>query len=117
MGAHSIGRPHQPWPYRSWDNSPVVFDNQYFSFVLGDPYPNEPWEFVEGAGSSRGLAWWERRGWLMMLPDMFLRDEARYRLVAEEFRADQSAFWGEFASVFKNLTEFGLALDDDKTPH
>jgi cytochrome c peroxidase len=29
MGAHSIGRPHEPWPYRSWDNSPVAFDNQY----------------------------------------------------------------------------------------
>lgn len=34
MGAHTLGRPHAPWPYRSWDNSPVVFDSMYFDFVL-----------------------------------------------------------------------------------
>ena len=108
MGGHTIGRPHVPWPYRSWDNSPIIFDNMYFSFVLGDPYPGEPWDYVEGAGTSRGLAWWERRGWLMMLPDMFLRDEERYRTIAEEFRDDQGGFWEEFGRAFKELTEAGM---------
>ena len=28
MGGHTVGRPHVPWPYRSWDNSPVAFNNQ-----------------------------------------------------------------------------------------
>ena len=113
MGAHTLGRPHVPWPHRSWDNSPVRFDNTYYSFVLGDgangfPYPGEQWEFVEGAGTSRGLAWWERRGWLQMLPDMFLRDEERFRTTAEEFRANEVTFWQEFARAFKQLTEAGL---------
>jgi cytochrome c peroxidase len=110
MGGHTVGRPHAPWPYRSWDNSPVRFNNQYFDFVLGDPYPGEQWIFVEGAGTSRGLEWWERRGWLQMLPDMFLRDEERYRATAEEFREDEGAFWAEFARSFKQLTEAGMPV-------
>ena len=44
----------------------------------------------------------------MMLPDMFLRDEDRYRLAAEEFRDDQEMFWREFAAAFKQLTEAGM---------
>ena len=63
---------------------------------------------VEGVGTSRGLEWWERRGWLMMLPDMFLRDENRFRGTAEEFRADQPLWWREFAEAFKQLTEAGM---------
>jgi catalase (peroxidase I) len=43
-----------------------------------------------------------------MLPDMFLRDEERYRSHAEEFKADHEAFWREFAAAFKQLTEVGM---------
>ena len=43
-----------------------------------------------------------------MLPDMFLRDEERYRVIAEEFREDEGAFWAEFARSFKKLTEAGM---------
>jgi hypothetical protein len=77
-------------------------------FCDADTDTNVTDRYVEGVGSSRGLAWWERRGWLMMLPDMFLRDEERFRSVAEEFREDQELWWSDFARVFKQLTEAGM---------
>jgi len=105
-GGHAIGRCH---PERSgfegpWTFSPTTFSNQYFYFLLKEPWTEKSWtgkkQFED---SSRNL---------MMLPtDMAMRDDPSFRKWSEIYYKDADKLYEDFALAFKKLVENGFNGD------
>lgn len=103
-GAHTVGKCH---PDRSgfeghWTAAPNKFDNQYFVDLLGKTW-------IEST-SSKGLPQFKDKetGELMMLiSDMALIQDDKFRPLVEKYAADQDAFFNDFSSTFQKLLELG----------
>lgn len=118
IGAHTVGKAHPEtmgFPFRNWDNSPIVFDNQFFDFVLSKTGLGPPgWDEVVEPDITRpgqDVRWFEpssRGGWLMLPTDLLLRNDPALRVHAEEFFDDETAFHRTFAAAFKRVTEAGF---------
>ena len=124
IGAHTVGKAHPEnmgFPFRNWDNTPVLFDNQYFQFLIEGPTgPGSGWrEVVEPDPTRPGeITWFEpdpRGGWLMLPSDIMLRDDPQFRLHADEFLASESSFHESFAMAFKRVTELGFQFPAGST--
>lgn len=53
-----------------------------------------------------------RRSWIMLLSDIMLRDDARFRAIVEEYVEDEARWHSDFAAAFKRLTELGMPTSD-----
>jgi catalase (peroxidase I) len=98
-GAHTVGRCHK---VRSgydgpWTRNPLRFDNEYFRNLMTLEWKPRQWEgkmqYTDVATET-----------LTMLPtDMALRDDPKFRVIAQEYCDSQAAFFRDFASAFAKL--------------
>jgi len=102
-GAHTVGRCHK---VRSgydgpWTRKPLTFDNEYFRNLLQLEWKEREWDgnkqYTDVATET-----------LCMLPtDMALRTDPAFRKIAEEYAADQAAWFRDFSSAFSRLVSQG----------
>eukprot|EP00040_Diaphanoeca_grandis_P026341 m.147341 g.147341 ORF g.147341 m.147341 type:complete len:325 (+) comp30530_c1_seq2:144-1118(+) len=107
-GAHSVGHTHEDhsgFPYHQWDNTPIIFDNTYYSFLL------ENWWFLDD--DNRERPYYRNRSWLMLLSDFALREDATFKSIVDDYATDESMWHSDFAIAFKKVTELGM----DKQPN
>ncbi len=102
-GAHTIGRCHVE---RSgfegpWTADPLKFDNSYFVDML-----NKKWEETK---SSAGCPQFkdESGGQMMLISDLALTSDPKFRPYAEKYATDEEAFFNDFAIAYQKLTELG----------
>lgn len=102
-GAHSVGHTHEDhsgFPYHQWDNTPTVFDNTYFDFLLAN------WWVFDDDDKTR--PYYRNRSWLMLLSDFLLREDTEFRKIVEEYSTDELRWHMDFAIAFKKVTENGV---------
>ncbi|KAL9171125.1 hypothetical protein ABFS82_04G189300 [Erythranthe guttata] len=88
-GGHTLGRCHKE---RSgfdgpWTPNPLIFDNSYFTVLLG--------------GDKEGL--------LMLPSDKALLSDPVFRPLVEKYAADEDAFFADYAVAHMKLSELGFA--------
>jgi len=103
-GAHTLGRCHvERSGYDGpWTRHPLKFDNQYFKNLLFLEWRPKKWDGplqYEDAES----------GELMMLPtDLALRDDPKFREIAEQYAKDEQLFFRDFGEAFGKLLALGV---------
>lgn len=104
-GAHTLGRCHAD---RSgfdgdWTAEPLKFDNAYFK----DLFERE-WNacVVEKTGCKQYRDSKEPNR-MMLITDMALKTDDKFKPIAEKYARDQDAFFADFAKAFQKLQEFG----------
>eukprot|EP01060_Flectonema_neradi_P008586 TRINITY_DN16121_c0_g1_i1.p1 TRINITY_DN16121_c0_g1~~TRINITY_DN16121_c0_g1_i1.p1 ORF type:complete len:303 (+),score=38.48 TRINITY_DN16121_c0_g1_i1:72-980(+) len=107
LGGHSVGHT-QPensgFPFLKWDITPLKFDNFYYKFLF-----DQSWLF-EQDGDCGGVTcqYYRNRSWMMLITDMYLRDDARLSPYAKMYADDEALWFVDFSLAFKKLTEFGM---------
>merc|ERR1719223_558822 len=102
MGAHSVGRTHDEnsgFPFASWDNTPVRFDRNYYNFLI-----EQPWLYDE----ANGMPYYRNRSWIMLLSDFLMKEDPEFLQYVLMYSDSQDAWFTDFSSAFKRLTELGL---------
>ncbi|XP_031130785.1 L-ascorbate peroxidase 3 [Ipomoea triloba] len=94
-GGHTLGRAH---PERSgfdgpWTKEPLKFDNSYFVELLND----------------------ESEGLLKLPTDKALLDDPEFRRYVELYAKDEEAFFKDYATSHKKLSELGFTPTSPKT--
>ena len=104
IGAHTVGHTHEDasgFPQHKWDNTPLVFDNRYYEYLLRD------WWILDEEDPDHPF--YRNRSWLMLLSDWVLREDEKLKAIVEEFAQDEVSWKAEFARAFKQITELGLS--------
>jgi len=102
-GAHTIGRCHVE---RSgfegpWTNDPLKFDNSYFVDML-----HKNWtETTSSAGCPQFKD--ESGGQMMLISDLALLSDPKFRPLVEKYATDEKAFFDDFSVAYQKLTELG----------
>ena len=86
-----------------WTEKSRVFDNSYFTDLLTKTYAPET---VAATGCPQHRS---RAGTIMLVSDLALLEDPAFRAVVEEYAADQSLFFEEYASAWIKLQENGVA--------
>lgn len=101
-GAHTVGRCHAD---RSgfegqWTDAPLKFDNSYFVDML-----ERTW--TESKSSKGQPQFCDSKGNMMLISDLALISDPKFRPYVELYAKDQEAFFADFASSFQKLLELG----------
>ena len=104
-GAHTVGgcKAERSCFDGEWTEKSRVFDNSYFTDLLTKTY--EP-ETVAATGCPQHRS---RAGTIMLVSDLALLEDPAFKAVVEEYAADQSLFFEEYASAWIKLQENGVA--------
>ena len=86
-----------------WTEKSRVFDNSYFTDLLTKTYAPET-VAVTGCPQHRS-----RAGTIMLVSDLALLEDPAFKAVVEEYAANQSLFFAEYASAWIKLQENGVA--------
>jgi hypothetical protein len=105
-GAHTLGRCHiERSGYDGpWTRHPLKFDNQYFKNLLFLEWRPKKWD---------GKLQYEdvETGELMMLPtDLAIRDDPKFRVIAEQYAKDEQLFFRDFGEAFGKLLALGVPV-------
>ena len=107
-GAHALGRCHTdrsgfdgPWTF-----SPTVLSNDYFRFLLDEPWQWKKWNGPKQFEDKKTKS-------LMMLPtDMALVKDPVFKKHVDRYAGDQGVFFGEFSNVIVKLLELGVPFPE-----
>jgi catalase (peroxidase I) len=100
-GGHAFGRLHAD---RSgfegpWSSTPVTFSNEFFRNLVSLDYKEEL--------SPTGLTQWRAGDVVMLTTDLVLRDDPAFRMIVNEYAADEALLRTEFAAAWQKLMEGG----------
>lgn len=103
-GAHTAGRCHVE---RSgfdgpWTEDPQKFDNSYYVDLVEKEYERE----TTSAGNPQLRA--KDGNTMMLISDMALMEDDKFRPYVEKYAKDQDAFFADFAESYQKLLELGV---------
>lgn len=110
IGAHVIGRchPEASGYWGPWTNAETTFSNQYFvllsqeSWVPKTVHEGKEWQGPLQYESSRDAQ-------IMMLPaDLWLLQDPQFKIIVDEYAANEELFFQEFANAFNKLLTLGV---------
>ncbi|KAF7152661.1 hypothetical protein RHSIM_Rhsim01G0221600 [Rhododendron simsii] len=121
-GGHTLGRCHKE---RSgfegpWTANPLIFDNSYFTYVLGCVVPlslTVAFLAVSLGNHSHMVfcfSYWElltgeKEGLLQLPTDKALLSDPSFRPLVDKYAADEDAFFVDYAEAHMKLSELGFA--------
>lgn len=101
-GAHTVGRCRldRSGFDGAWTENPFQFDNSYFVDLL-----NKEWK--ETTTSAGNPQFESDNDTMMLISDLALVSDEKFRTFVEKYAADQQAFFDDFAESYQKLIELG----------
>jgi len=103
-GAHTVGRcsPDRSGFDGPWTEEPLLFDNSYFTEMLGKTYESE--KAPNGAEQFRD----PKEGTIMLTSDLALLSDPAFKSVVEEYAEKEDVYFSDFTSAWVKLQENGV---------
>lgn len=100
-GAHTVGSCHldRSGFDGAWTEDPYKFDNSYYLDML-----NKDWKETT---TSEGNPQFNSESTMMLISDLALVSDEKFRVYVEKYAKDQEAFFDDFSESYQKLLELG----------